>query len=65
MTRQNSINDEFDEVEWTGWCTYIPRVEILTTCNSYAREIWIFLVRFELADYHGVANFVSSVLGNI
>ena len=37
----------------------------MTTYDGDARAIWIFLVRFDLSDNHGVANFVSSVLGDI
>ena len=64
-TQHNTVNDEFDWVEWTGWCAYIPRVAYLTTCDSDARAIRIFLVRFDLADNHGVENFVSSALRDI
>ena len=64
-TRQNTVNDEFDEVEWTGWRTYISGVANLTTCNGDACSIGILFMRFELADNHGVENFFSSVFGNI
>ena len=45
-----------------GGGTYIPGVANLTTSDGDARAIWVFLVRFDLVDNHGVANFVSSVL---
>ena len=64
-TRQNTVNDVFDDVDRTGWCTYIPGVANLTPCGGDARAIWILLVRFDLADNHGVSNFVLSVSGDI
>ena len=45
--------------------THIPGVANLTTCDGDARAIWVFLVVFDLADHHGVTNFMSSVLWNI
>ena len=64
-TRQNAVNDKFDEVECTGWCTYIPGVENLTTCDGNEHAIRVFLVGFDLTDNHGVANFMLSVLWDI
>ena len=63
--RHTTVNDEFDKVKWTGWCTYIPGLENLTTCNGDMCTIQIFLVRFDLEDNHGVANLVSSVVWDI
>ena len=63
--RQNTVNDEFDEVKWTGWRTYIPRVANVTNYYGDACSIVIFFVRFDLTYDHGVANFFSYVLGNI
>ena len=49
-----------------NWLVYLhPRGEIFTTCDSDARAIQIFLVRFDLADNHGVANSVLSILWDI
>ena len=64
-TRQNAFNDNFDKVELSGWCTYIPRVANLTTCDGDARAIRVFLVGFDLEYYHGMANFMMSVLWNV
>ena len=33
-TIQNTVNDEFDEVEGTGWRTYIARVANLATSDD-------------------------------
>ena len=63
--RHNTVNDEFDEVEGTGWHTYISRVTNLATSDGDACSIGILLMRFDLADNHGVANFFSSVLRDI
>ena len=64
-TRQNTVNDEFDKVELTGWHTYISGVENLITCEGDACLIGIFFMRFDLADNHGAADLFSSVLGGI
>ena len=64
-TRKNAVNDNFDKVKSSGWFTYIPGVANLTTCDGDAHAIWVLLVWFDLAYYHGVANFMPSVLLNI
>ena len=43
----------------------IPRVENLTAEDSDAGAVWVFLVRFNLADNHGMANFMLTVLRNV
>ena len=42
-----------------------PGVANFTTSNGDACLVGIFFVRFYLADNHGLANFSSSVLGDI
>ena len=37
----------------------------MTTCDGDMCAIGILIVRFDLADYHGVANFMSYVLEDI
>ena len=64
-TIQNTVNDEFDEVEGTGWRTYIARVANLATSDGDVCSIGIFLMRFNLSDNHGVKNLFSSVLRDI
>ena len=56
---------KFDEVEGTGWRTYISGLVDLATSNVDACPIGIPLMRFNLADNHGVTNFFSSVLRDI
>ena len=63
--RQNTVNDELDEVEVTCWCTYIARVVDLATSDGDVCPIGILLMRFDLVYNHGVTNFFSSVLRNI
>ena len=41
-----------------------PRGSKLTAGDGDAGAVWVFLVRFELADNHGVANFMPTVLRN-
>ena len=55
----------FDKVKLSGWCTYIPGVANLTTCGGDACVVWVFLVGFNLAYYHGMANFMLSILWNV
>ena len=57
VTRQKTVNDEFDEVEGTGWCTYIAGVANLATRDGDACSIGIFLMRLNLAYNHVVTNF--------
>ena len=64
-TRQNTVNDEFDKVEGTGWRIYIPGVANLATSDNDKYSIGIFLMRLNLADNHGVTNFFSIVLRDI
>ena len=63
--RQNAVNDNFDKVEWSGWCTYICGVGNCTACDGDARAIRVFLVGFDLAYHHVVEHFMSSVLWDI
>ena len=63
-TRQNAVNDKFDENTCSGRRTYIPGVANLTTYDGDACSIGIFFVRFHLADNHGVANLSSCALGD-
>ena len=53
-TIQNTVNDEFDEVERTGWRTYIAEVANLATSDGYVCSVRIFLMRFNLPYNHGV-----------
>ena len=61
-TRQDTVNDDFDKVKWTGWCTYIVGVADLANSHSDAFPIGILLMMFNLADNHGVTPLFSSVL---
>ena len=61
-TIQNTVNDEFDEVERTGWRTYISGIAHLATVDGDACLIGISLMRFNLADNHLVTNLFYSVL---
>ena len=65
MTRQNTVNDDLDEVEGTCWSIYISGEVDLATSNGDVCPIGIFLMRFDLAYNHGVKNFFSSVLRDI
>ena len=62
-TRHNTVNDEFDKIEETGWHTYIAGVASLATSDGYVCPIGIILMRFNLTDNHVVTNFFSSVFG--
>ena len=64
-TRQNTFNDEFDEVEGTCWRTYIARVSDLATSDGDACPIEILLMMFDLSDNHGVKFSFSFVLRDI
>ena len=37
----------------------------MTSGDGDAVAVWVFLVRFNLADNHGVANFMPTVLRNV
>ena len=37
----------------------------MTTCDSDACAVWVFLVGFNLAYYHGMANFMPPVLWDV
>ena len=37
----------------------------MTTGDGDSGAVWVFLVRFDLADNHGVANFMPTVLRNV
>ena len=37
----------------------------MTASDGDAGAVWVFLVRFDLADNHGVANFMPTVLRNV
>ena len=37
----------------------------MTAGDGDAGAIWVFLVRFDLAYYHGMANFMPTVLRNV
>ena len=37
----------------------------MTAGNGDAGAVWVFLVRFDLADNHGVENFMPMVLRNV
>ena len=65
LTRYNTVNDEFEEVEGTCWHTYIAGVENLATSDGDTCPIGIFLMRFDLADNHIVTNLFSSILRDI
>ena len=65
MTRQNTLNDELDEVEGTCGRAYIAWVEDLATSNGDVCPIGILLLRFDLTYNHGVANFFPFVLRDI
>ena len=65
MTRQNTVNDEFDEFEGTGWRTYITGVANLDNSDGDVCSIGIFLMSFNLTENHGVTNLFSSVLRDI
>ena len=64
-TWQNTVNDELDKVQGTGWRTYIAGVAYFATSNGDAYPIGILLISFKLAENHGDKNLFSSVLGNI
>ena len=42
-----------------------PGVENLTSGDGDAGAVWVFLMRFDLAHNHGMANFMSAVLRNV
>ena len=42
-----------------------PRVANLATCDGDACAVWVFLVGFNLAYYHGMEIFMPSVLWNV
>ena len=65
MTRQNAVNNEFDKVELSRWCTYIPGVANLTAGDGDAGAVWVFFVSFDLAYNHGMENFMPAVLKNV
>ena len=64
-TRQNTVNDEFDEVKGTSWRAYISGVADLDTKNGDECPIVILLMWFNLADNHGVKIFFSTVFRGI
>ena len=37
----------------------------MTASDGDAGAVWVFLVRFDLSDNHGVANFMPTVLRNV
>ena len=37
----------------------------MTSRDGDAGAVWVFLVRFDLADNHGMANFMPTVLRNV
>ena len=37
----------------------------MTSSDGDAGAVWVFLVRFDFADNHGVANFMPTVLRNV
>ena len=37
----------------------------MTAGDADAGEVWVFLVMFDLADNHGAANFMPTVLRNV
>ena len=65
MTRHNTVNGEFDEVDGNDWRTYISQVADLDTKDVDTCPIGILLMGFDLVDNHGVAHLFSYVLRDI
>ena len=64
-TRENTVNNKFDKFEECSGGSYFPWEYYTIACNGNPCANLILLLGFYLAYYPGVANFFSSVLGDI
>ena len=64
-TRQDTINNELEEVEGTCGRAYVAWIVDAATRDGDACPIGVFLLRSDLTHNHGVEIFFSSILKDI